>query len=784
MTEGKRLSREDCVGNRNTNIMGKLAIHMFKSTYGIFDDLPFPKETQKTKDHKGRIIPGRTFSSPEEFFMWEHGWQPLEVYTKAYRNLRSILGPKAYDMGGGSVSKLSSWGMVDDLKYVWNGPIGALENLPELNTFFNDTKDFIIYLPPKESGNELTAQLIIRPHDDQDPHDDWISDPHINAILRQIPCVWGGREATVKQPLVPYELEKLCRREPEFRELDLDPWYNEDVLTILDPLLGKRIKFAERVGLQEDKNFSHEFLCGDPVFTGYSEKRRNTDNPKYTGFKTIRPLKTNHVTLIPEGTILRAPDSPGHNYYLIDFSCQKGGTLKSFFYPLVYKALSKKKLKTSLPNLLTQITQESRAKSLALEEKENALKARDDAFDELELAHRQLEIAHSELEKINLELEARVESRTYELTKSNEELSQAIKEIQDKDSTLLQVSKMAAIGDLSSGISHQYNNVTRTIEESRVALIDAITIKDKSLELLFGSGIPHEDKKLILAIGEQVIEYFSDHSPLLPDDVEDLSEELVDRFINENVKDAIVNAENITSLQLNDLILDKDLGSTSNYEEKIIELVKEGNDFVVDLLISYQGIADHNRTIKIANDRLFSTSRSLKQFSRNEQTLTSNVDIHEGIETILDIMDSHLKGIEVLREFSAPPIECYGGILLQVYQNLISNASQAMGGKGLLRIKTYELDENYIKFEIEDTGCGIPEQNIERLFDPYFTTKDKSQGSGMGLKMSYDIIMAHKGRIDVESKLGKGSKFSITLPKNQKDNGVKINLYTKPLTSD
>ena len=99
----------------------------------------------------------------------------------------------------------------------------------------------------------------------------------------------------------------------------------------------------------------------------------------------------------------------------------------------------------------------------------------------------------------------------------------------------------------------------------------------------------------------------------------------------------------------------------------------------------------------------------------------------------------------------------------QVLINLLVNASQAIERKGEIRIKTCQQD-GYVVVEVTDTGKGIPPENIKKIFDPFFTTKPVGQGTGLGLSVSYEIVKKHGGDIEVRSKLGEGSTFTIRLP--------------------
>jgi signal transduction histidine kinase len=104
-----------------------------------------------------------------------------------------------------------------------------------------------------------------------------------------------------------------------------------------------------------------------------------------------------------------------------------------------------------------------------------------------------------------------------------------------------------------------------------------------------------------------------------------------------------------------------------------------------------------------------------------------------------------------------------GQELKQVFLNLILNAWQAIGESGTIRIETRQSGQFAI-VQIEDDGAGIEENVLERMFDPFFTTKPVGQGTGLGLSISHEIIMRHRGEIQVESVLGEGTRFSVLLP--------------------
>ena len=143
-------------------------------------------------------------------------------------------------------------------------------------------------------------------------------------------------------------------------------------------------------------------------------------------------------------------------------------------------------------------------------------------------------------------------------------------------------------------------------------------------------------------------------------------------------------------------------------------------------------------------------------------------DINEGIESTLLMLNNEFKNrVIVEKDFGKiPEILCFPGRLNQVFMNILSNAGQAIKDKGQILIKTYK-DENNIYISIKDSGDGMMEETKNKIFEPFFTTKDVGKGTGLGLSISYGIVKNHKGEIEVNSEIGKGTEFLITLPLKQ-----------------
>ncbi|MBP1735762.1 MAG: hypothetical protein H6Q53_2049, partial [Deltaproteobacteria bacterium] len=157
--------------------------------------------------------------------------------------------------------------------------------------------------------------------------------------------------------------------------------------------------------------------------------------------------------------------------------------------------------------------------------------------------------------------------------------------------------------------------------------------------------------------------------------------------------------------------------------------------------------------------------QGLLSFAREKKLRASEVNVNDILEEVLSLVvnQSLFHNIKIKKSFDQGPqtIVADETQLKQVFLNIILNAAQAMEGNGKLTISTI-FDKKQIKIKIADTGPGIPPEVMGKLFSPFFTTKEK--GTGLGLAISYGIIERHQGKIDVETDLGKGSTFVITLP--------------------
>ncbi|MBD1924002.1 PAS domain S-box protein [Microcoleus sp. FACHB-831] len=229
------------------------------------------------------------------------------------------------------------------------------------------------------------------------------------------------------------------------------------------------------------------------------------------------------------------------------------------------------------------------------------------------------------------------------------------------------------------------------------------------------------------------------------------------------------------------------------YPQPAPSVVDEAEKIDLDFLI--QDFPKLLTSMKMGADRIRDLVLSLRNFSRHDQAEKKPVDIHQGIDNTLLILQHRLKAegenpaIQIVKEYGdLPPVECYPGQLNQVFMNILSNAIDALdepknqGGaqkyaihnqkskipNRQIRICTELQDQNRVIIRIADNGSGIPETVKERIFDPFFTTKPVGEGTGLGLSISYQVVVdRHGGQLKCLSTPGQGTEFIVEIPLKQ-----------------
>lgn len=156
--------------------------------------------------------------------------------------------------------------------------------------------------------------------------------------------------------------------------------------------------------------------------------------------------------------------------------------------------------------------------------------------------------------------------------------------------------------------------------------------------------------------------------------------------------------------------------------------------------------------------------QNLGEFSRVGATDWQYVDLHDGLESAISLLQWRITNVDIVRDYGeTPEVQCLPSEINLVFMNLLLNASEAISEHGRITLRTRFVDDG-VSVEVCDTGCGIEKDNLFRVFDPFFSTKASSKNVGLGLSLSYGIIQRHHGRIEVESDFGKGATFRLWLP--------------------
>jgi len=173
-------------------------------------------------------------------------------------------------------------------------------------------------------------------------------------------------------------------------------------------------------------------------------------------------------------------------------------------------------------------------------------------------------------------------------------------------------------------------------------------------------------------------------------------------------------------------------------------------------------VAEYQNEVRSGLLRMANIVQSLLEYSHNSAAIDAPKDIHAMLHGAVEQCIVP-KNIKVRYELAAEAVIVAAGELAQVFINLVRNACDAMNGKGVLSIRT-RLDGDSIHIEVEDTGPGIPEDILDRIFFPFFTTKSAGKGTGLGLAVSSDIVQRCGGKINVRTEIGRGTVFIVQLP--------------------
>lgn len=201
-----------------------------------------------------------------------------------------------------------------------------------------------------------------------------------------------------------------------------------------------------------------------------------------------------------------------------------------------------------------------------------------------------------------------------------------------------------------------------------------------------------------------------------------------------------------------------------------LEAIKKFKD-EIDIEFLETDIQDLIKSCKEGTERTKNIVLDLKNFSRLDEMVFTEFNVSKEIDTTLNILTNKFKDrVEIIKNYApdTPKIEAYGGQLNQVFMNILDNSIYAIKEKGTITINIFKQpDFDNVVIEFIDNGIGISEENLRKVFDPFYTTKPVGEGTGLGMSIAYKVVTSHGGAMDVESALGKGTTFRIILPVSQ-----------------
>jgi signal transduction histidine kinase len=328
--------------------------------------------------------------------------------------------------------------------------------------------------------------------------------------------------------------------------------------------------------------------------------------------------------------------------------------------------------------------------------------------------------------------------------------------------------KLLALGDITAGLTHQLNNPAAATARAVADLREGVGHMRHKLAMVAEAKFTPEALRVLVSIQDEVAEQVAkskdvELSALETSDREDqIGEWLEDRGIAAAWEYAPTFVE---------------AGLDTDWLERVSALVDD-----VDATASLQGalgwlkytIDNELRMNEIAeaSKRISVLLAGVKQYSQMDRGAYQSADVHELLRSTIMMFGDKIgmagkgKPVTLVKEIdkTLPEILCYSFDLNQVWTNIIDNAIQAMDGHGTLTIRTSRENEQMIRVEICDDGLGIPEDIIDRIFTPFFTTKPFGEGTGLGLDLAWRIVVEkHGGNIAVQSKPG-DTRFIVCLP--------------------
>jgi signal transduction histidine kinase len=339
-------------------------------------------------------------------------------------------------------------------------------------------------------------------------------------------------------------------------------------------------------------------------------------------------------------------------------------------------------------------------------------------------------------------------------------LATSVERAELHESVTQQHGKLISLGTMAAGLAHELNNPAAAIGRSAAEAREAFQEASERAAELGGLPLTQEQRHFVAGLPQEVGPGSGPAASLDSLEVSDLEDELAmwleDRGIEEGweISPTLLGA-----------------GLDTAWLEGLAERVpEEALGGVLRWLRATMAGDELLREIEGGSARISELVGAIKTYTHMDKAASRKVDVHAGLNSTLIMLGHKLKkgDVEVVRDYekNLPHVCGHASELNQVWTNLLDNAIDAVDGQGRITVRTAS-ENGRVLVEVSDDGPGIPDEVLERIFEPFYTTKDVGEGTGLGLDISYRVVVEdHKGDIRVVSEPG-DTRFQVRLPENE-----------------
>jgi signal transduction histidine kinase len=317
--------------------------------------------------------------------------------------------------------------------------------------------------------------------------------------------------------------------------------------------------------------------------------------------------------------------------------------------------------------------------------------------------------------------------------------------------------RLLALGSLSAGLTHELNNPAAAAVRATSTLRERVAGMRHKLGMIAGGKWDRTSLETLIKLQEEAAERVPKAVALSPLEASDREDAISDWLEDHGCNEGWLLAPTFVAAGLDVAWLDR---VEATVDEGMLEPALRWLNYTVDTELLMNEIED-------STTRISTLVGAAKQYSQLDRAPYQVVDVHELLDSTLLMLSGKFPAeIQVVKEYdrSLPQIPAYAAELNQVWTNLIDNAVSAMGQSGRLTIRTGKDREDEVFVEFDDTGPGVPPEIKDRIFEPFFTTKPVGEGTGLGLDISWRIVVKkHHGDLSLESSPG-DTRFRVRLP--------------------